>query len=158
MQSLSLLLEVNEQRVRQVDVVQDALALVEGNVQAVKKVLSVGIRELRRISEAGAIGLSVGVVLHSLNNVSQALLSEFLLGENHVQVVKWLSNDSKTALVDVACVHWVPHNSLIVRNGPSGRGHHSQLMVAVWVDRSQQGVLAGERPEATEHELIRFKV
>ena len=35
-------------------------------------------------------------------------------------------------------------DSLVVGDGPFGSAHHSQVVVQVWVDAAQEGVLGGE--------------
>ena len=144
--------EVVEEGVGEVNIVQHALALVEGNVKAVKKILSIGVAELSGVLEASAVSSGIGVVLHGLNDVTEALCSQRLLGNNSMDVGDRLGNIGEISLVNVAGIHWVPHNSLIVGNGPGGGRHHSELVVALWDDRSEEGVLGAECSESAQLE------
>ena len=144
--------EVVEEGVGEVNIVQHALALVEGNVKAVKKILSIGVAELSGVLEASAVSSGIGVVLHGLNDVAEALCSQRLLGNNSMDVGDRLGNVGEISLVNVAGIHWVPHNSLIVGNGPGGGRHHSELVVALWDDRSEEGVLGAECSESAQLE------
>ena len=74
-----------------VDVVEDTLALIECYVEAVEKILCIGVRELGRVVERRAIGISVGVVLHSFDDVTKTVSSECLLSHEHVDIREWLS-------------------------------------------------------------------
>ena len=74
-----------------VDVVEDTLALIECNVQAVEKILGVGVRELGRVVERRAVGIGVGVILYSFDDVTETISSECLLSHEHVDIREWLS-------------------------------------------------------------------
>ena len=116
-----MLLQVVEERVSQVDVVEYAFALVEGYVEAIQEILSVGVRELGRVSEARAVSGRVGVVLDSLNNVAEAITPKSLLGHNSMDIIDRFSNARQFSLINISRVHWVLHNSLVVWHGPRGR-------------------------------------
>ena len=80
-----------EERVGQVDVVEYSFALVEGYVEAIQEILSVGVRELGGVREASAIGSGVGVVLDGLHDVAEAVGSQGLLGHNSMNISDRLS-------------------------------------------------------------------
>ena len=63
------------------------LVLLEGNTEAVKKIISVSCGEHGAISEASSVGSTISVVLNSLDNVSKTLLLELLLGNQSVDIV-----------------------------------------------------------------------
>jgi len=39
---------------------------------------------------------------------------------------------------------WVAEGALVVWHWPLGSAHHTQIVVAVWVYRAQEGILGGE--------------
>ena len=130
--------------ISQVVVVENFLVLLEGNAEAIKKIISVGLAEHGAISEASCVSGAISVVLNSLNNVSESLLLELLLSDNGVEVIALDGNVREVSFVDISRVHWMSHKSLVVRNWPGWGRHNSKGVVSIWVDRSEHGILGRE--------------
>ena len=126
--------------ISELEFVEQSGVLVLGNVQSFSQVLEVGLGELSGVLEGGQIIANVVVVLNSLNDVSLSVGLECLLSDESVEVVE---GDAEVPQVALALFESsrVSEGSLVVGNGPLGGGHHSQLVVAVGVDRAEESVL-----------------
>jgi hypothetical protein len=129
--------------VAEVELVEEAHVLLEGNREAVKQVVHVGLREQGRVLELGLVGVQVVVVLDGLHDVAQLHALQGLLGKNGVEVVHWHKEVVKVALA-LLQGGWVAEGALVVWHWPLGGAHHTQIVVAVWVYRAQEGILGGE--------------
>lgn len=75
--------------VAEVELVEEAHVLLEGNREAVKQVVHVGLREQGRVLELGLVGVQVVVVLDGLHDIAQLHALQGLLGKDGVEVVHW---------------------------------------------------------------------
>ena len=132
------------ENISQIVVAEDSLILLKSDTKAIEEVISVSSGELGAICKASAVCCSVGVVLYSLNNMSEALFLELLLSKDGVEIIACLSDVGKASLVDISGVDWVSHESLVIRNWPCWGAHNSKGVVSIWVDGSNESVLARE--------------
>ena len=136
---------ISLENISQIVVTEDSLILLKSDAKAIEEVFSVGSAELGAICEASAVCGSVGVVLYSLNDMSKTLLLESLLSKDGVEIIALLGDVGKVSLVDISGVDWVSHESLVVWNWPGWGAHNSKGVVSIWVDGSNESVLARER-------------
>lgn len=83
------------------------------------------------------------MVLNSFDDVAKLEGLESLLGNDGVLVVQRHVHVVQVA-IDLLGRGWVSEGALVVGNGPLGGAHDSEVVVAVGVDRAQEGVLGGE--------------
>ena len=121
----------------QVVVGEDLLVLFVGNAEAVEEIVSVGLAEHGAVGEGGGIGGAISVVLDGLHDVSESLSLKLLLGDHGVQIVALNGDVGQVSLIDISRVHWVSHQSLVIRNWPGWGRHNSQGVVSLWVDGSE---------------------
>ena len=138
------LLNYSLENISQIVLGQDSLILLKSDSKAIEEVISVSSGEFGAILKASAPCFSVGVVLYSLNNMSEALLLKSLLSKDGVDIAALLSDVGKVSLVDISGVDWVSHESLVIRNWPGWGAHNSKGVVSIWVDGSNESVLARE--------------
>ena len=138
------LLNYSLENISQIVVGQDSLILLKSDSKAIEEVISVSSGELGAICKASAVCCSVGVVLDSLNNMSETLGLKSLLSKDGVEIIALLSNVGKVSLVDISGVDWVSHESLVIWNWPGWGAHNSKGVVSIWVDGSNESVLARE--------------
>ena len=141
---MSAKLAVSLHDIGEVVVVHDSSVLLVSNAEAVEEIISVGLAEHRAIREAGGESGAITVLLDGLNNVSETLCLELLLGHHGVEISALNSDVGKVSLVNISGVHWMSKKSLIVWNWPSWGGHNSKGVVSIWVHRAQKGILGGE--------------
>ena len=83
------------------------------------------------------------MVLDGFNDISEFEVLEHLLGHDHVEVV-----EGDHEVVKVACIllkgSGVAEGTLVVRDGPLGGAHNSQVVVHVRVEGTDEGVLRRE--------------
>ena len=132
------------QCVGEVDFLEHSPVLLESNSEAVQQVLGVSLSELGAIVEGHEVGVGLGMVFDGLDHVAESLLLQSLLGFDDMHIVEVYCDVLQAALVDVAGVHWVAHQPLVVWDWPRGGRHHSQRMVQIWINRSSQSVLSRE--------------
>ena len=122
---------------------EESDVLLVGNTEAVEEIIGVGAAELAGILELGQVGVQVVVVLDGLNNVATAFHLEVFLGDDNVGVV-----DGHVVVQEITTLFVkgsrVSPGTLVVGNGPGGGAHHTQVVVAVRVELSDEGVLSGE--------------
>ncbi len=89
------------------------------------------------------VGVEVVVILDGLDDVPELHALQGLLGEDGVEVVH---GDEEMVQVALALLKGggVAEGALVVGYGPLGGAHHSQVVVAVGVDRTEESVLGGE--------------
>ena len=140
----SLVLGLVEEDIREINIVENTLWLLEWDVEAIKEILGICITELSWIFEASAECFRVSVILNCLHHVSQTCRDQVLFRNNGVNVGAVLSNTHEVSLIDISRVDWVSHNSLVVWYWPRWSGHHSQLMVSLGINRAKHCVLWAE--------------
>ena len=126
--------------VSQVVIGEQLHVLLAGSTEAVKKIISVGLREHRRVSEASLVRCDIVVLLNGLNNVALTLKLEELLRDHDVGVVKVDHVVAEVALVFVEA-SGVTESTLVVGNGPLGGAHNTEVVVSVGVHGTNEGVL-----------------
>ncbi len=129
--------------VSEVELVENAVVLLEGDREAVEHVVNVCLGEQGGVSELSLEGVEVVVVLDGLDDVAELHALEGLLGEDGVEIVH---GDQEVVQVALTLLKGggVAEGTLVVGNGPLGGAHHSQVVVAVGVDRTKESVLGGE--------------
>ena len=138
------LLSYSLENISQIVVAEDSLILLKSDAKAIEEVLSVSSGELGAICKASAVCCSVGVVLYSLNDMSETLFLELLLSKDNVEVAAFLGDVGEVSLADISGVDWVSHESLVIWNWPGWGAHNSKGVVSIWVDGSKESAL-GER-------------
>ena len=117
--------------------------LLVGDSKAVEEIINIGLGKLLGVSKAGEITVDVVVLLDGLDDISVSLQLEHLLSDERIAGVKWLGDVVEIA-VGAVQVGGVAEGTLVVGNGPGGSRHDAEVVVAVGVDRSEQGVLLTE--------------
>ena len=126
--------------IREVVLAEELDIPLTSSAEAVKEVVDVGLRELVTILEARHIVIDVVVLLDSLDDVALALELKELLGDHDVRVIDIHEEVAKVAFIPLQ-VGRVAERALIVRNGPLGSGHHTQVVVPVGVNAGDESVL-----------------
>ena len=80
------------------------------------------------------------MLLNRLNNVAFAFKLEKLLCNHYVRVIESDHDVTEIALVLIE-TSGVAEGTLVVGNGPLGSGHYTQVVVSVWVQGTDEGVL-----------------
>ena len=114
--------------------------MLTGRAEAVQEVIGVRRRELARILETGPVVINVVVLLYGLDNVALALELQELLSNHNVRVVHCDAEVADVALVLVEA-SGMTEGTLVVGDGPLGRGHDAQVMIPVGVQRVYKRIL-----------------
>ena len=124
-------------------VVQQTNVLLVSDANAVKQVVDVGLGEEGAVLELSQVRGDIVVLLNSFHDVALAFQLEEFLSHHRVAVVQGHAN-----VIDIAVllfeVSRVSECALVVRHGPGRRSHHTEVVVAVSVHASHEGVLGGE--------------
>ena len=108
--------------------------------KTVQEIISVCLGELAGILETGPVVINVVVLLYGLDHVALALELEELLSYHNMRVV---DSDAEVANVALVLVEasGVAEGTLVVGDGPLGRGHDAQVMIPVGVHRVYKRIL-----------------
>ena len=129
--------------ISQIVFIEDSIVLLLSNVESFSQVLEICSWELGRVLEWSAIVLQIVVVFNCFNNVSLTISLKVFFGNENMDIMEWHVESSEVASMLIKS-SWVSESSLIVRNWPLWGGHHSQVVVQVWVQGAQQSVLGSE--------------
>lgn len=121
-------------------VAEELNVLLASRSKALKEIVSVCLGEHGGVLELSLVRVDVVMVLDSLDNVALALDLQELLGHQHVGVVDFDEEATKVTLVLIE-TGWVTEGTLVVRNGPLGGAHHTQVVVSVRVVGTDEGSL-----------------
>ena len=130
-------------------VLHDASVLLVSESNAVEEIVSVGFTELVRVSEFCAVVGDVIMLLDGLNNVTIAFQLKGLLGDDSMSSLDLDTDVHEISILSVG-LGFSSEGSLVVRDGPGGGGHHSEVVVSLSVKGSHKSVL---RAESTASDL-----
>ena len=122
---------------------EELSVLLVGDTKAVKKIVSVSLAEETGVLESRQVGIDVIMVLNSLDDVSLTVKFEHLLGNESVTVMEGHVEVGEVAVGPVE-VSGVSEGTLVVRNGPGGSSHHSEVGTSLGVEGAHKSVLGRE--------------
>ena len=130
-------LRLSVENIVQVVLLEQLHVLLACDSEAVEQVIGVGLAELGRVVELGAVVFDIVVLLNGLHDVALAFELEELLGDHHVRVVH-IDQEVAQVTCGFVGVGRVTEGTLVVGNGPGWSGHDAQVAVSGGVDSSAE--------------------
>jgi hypothetical protein len=124
-------------------VLHDADILLVSKADAVEEIVSVSFTELVRVSEFSAVRGDVIMLLNGFNNVTISFELEGFLGNESMSSLEVDSDVHKISVLNVK-VSFGSEGTLVVRDGPGGGSHNSEVVVSLSVKGTHKSVLRTE--------------